>query len=67
MASPTIIDQFGHLKRFIAVLVAAELNAESAWEIEFTNDMRDRFESWGHRMQISDLQRQQICRIAGDI
>lgn len=63
----TIITHFGHRDRFLAVLVAAELNAESAWEIEFTNDMRGRFESWGHRMQLSDLQRQQICRIAGEI
>lgn len=63
----TIITHFGHRDRFLAVLVAAELNAESAWEIEFTNDMRERFESWGHRMQLSDLQRQQICRIAGEI
>lgn len=31
MASPTIIDQYGHADRFKAVLVAAELNASTHW------------------------------------
>jgi hypothetical protein len=62
----TIIDHYGHEKRFLAVLVAAELNARSAWETEFTNDLRERFETWGHRMQLSDLQHQQLTRIAGE-
>jgi hypothetical protein len=66
MAAATIIDQYGHANRFKAVLVAAELNATTHWEIEFTNDLRVRFESWGHRMQLSDLQRNQLNRIAGE-
>lgn len=60
----TIVDHFGHRDRFLAVLVAAELNATSAWEMEFTSDLRERFEKWGYRMQLSDLQHQQLARVA---
>lgn len=66
MGSPTIVQQFGHRDRFLAILVAAELNATTLWEIEFTNDLRERFETWDYRMSLSDLQRQQLCRIAGE-
>lgn len=66
MGSPTIVQQFGHRDRFLAILVVAELNATTLWEIEFTNDLRERFEKWDFRMQLSDLQRQQLCRIAGE-
>lgn len=66
MASTTIIEHYGHRNRFLAVLVAAELNAETNWEVEFTNDLRERFETWGHRMKLSDLQHQQLSRIAGE-
>lgn len=62
----TIITHFGHVDRFKAVLVAAEFNAKSAWECEFTNDLRECFETWGHRMQLSNLQHQQLTRIAGE-
>jgi hypothetical protein len=66
MASTTIIDHYGHRDRFLAVLVAAELNATSHWEMEFTSDLRQRFEQWDYRMQLSDLQHQQLSRIAGE-
>lgn len=62
----TIIDHFGHRDRFLSVLVAAELNATSAWEMEFTSDLRERFEKWDYRMQLSDLQHQQLTRVAGE-
>lgn len=66
MSAPTIVEQYGHVDRFKAVLVAAELNASTAWEMEFTDDLRERFEKWGHRMQISNTQRTQLNRIAGE-
>lgn len=66
MASTTIVDHYGHRDRFLAVLVAAELNATSAWEMDFTSDLRERFEKWDYRMQLSDLQHQQLSRIAGE-
>ena len=66
MSAPTIVEQYGHADRFKAVLVAAELNASTAWEMEFIDDLRERFEKWGHRMQISNTQRTQLNRIAGE-
>jgi hypothetical protein len=66
MSAPTIVEQYGHADRFKAVLVAAELNASTAWEMEFTDDLRERFEKWGYRMQISNTQRTQLNRIAGE-
>jgi hypothetical protein len=66
MSAPTIVEQYGHADRFKAVLVAAELNASTAWEMDFTDDLRERFEKWGHRMQISNTQRTQLNRIAGE-
>lgn len=62
----TIVDHFGHRGRFMAVLVAAELNASTQWEMEFTSDLRARFEQWDYRMQLSDLQHKQLTRIAGE-
>lgn len=62
----TIVDQFGSRERFMAVLVAAELNARNPWECEFTDDMRDSYERHGSRMRISKQQRQQLRRIAGE-
>lgn len=66
MTSTTIIDHYGHRDRFLAVLVAAELNATSAWEMAFTSVLRERFEKWDYRMRLSDLQHQQLSRIAGE-
>lgn len=66
MASPTIIDQYGHANRFKVVLVVAELRARNDWEAKFTNDLRNRFEKRGHRMPLSELQRKQLNRIAGE-
>lgn len=62
----TIITHFVHRDRFLAVLVAAELNAKGAWEVDFVNDLRQRFEQNDTRMLLSNLQRKQLCRIAGE-
>ena len=61
-----IAEQFGHRSRFLAVLVAAELNAKGEWEVDFVNDLRQRFEQHDTRMLLSNLQRKQLCRIAGE-
>lgn len=50
---------------FIATLVMAELNACGQWEIDFTNDMRDRWEKEGDRLVITQLQQTTLRRIAG--
>lgn len=55
---------YGHTSKFLALLVAAELNASNAWECEFVNNMRDNFEKYGERMTMTPLQRKQFNRIA---
>ncbi len=50
---------------FIGTLVMAELNASGQWEIDFTNDMRSRWEAEGDRLVITQLQRTTLRRIAG--
>lgn len=50
---------------FLSTLALAELNAGNQWEIEFTNDMRNRFEAEGDRLVISKLQQNTLRRIAG--
>lgn len=51
-------------RKFLSLLVAAELNASNAWECEFVNNMRARFEEYGERMTMTPLQRKQFNRIA---
>lgn len=55
---------YGHVNRFMALLVAAECNAYTEWECTFINSMRDRFEQYRERMQMTPLQRQQFDRLA---
>lgn len=50
---------------FIGTLVLAELYASSEWEIEFTKDMRDRWDTEGDRLVITQLQQTTLRRIAG--
>lgn len=64
MKHPTITERYRHHKRFLTVLVVAELNARTDWEVEFTNDLRDRYEQYGAQMMLSDLQQTQLDRIA---
>ena len=66
MPAATIADHFHSRARFIAALVAAELNACNSWEFEFTNSLRERFEKWGNRTALSVTQAQQLRRIAGE-
>lgn len=61
---PTITERYKKPDRFVTTLVVAELNASTDWEIEFTNDLRDRFEQYGAQMMLSDLQKTQLDRIA---
>lgn len=64
MKHPTIIERYQDPRRFLTILVVAELNARTDWEIEFTNDLRDRYEQYGAQMMLSDLQQTQLDRIA---
>ena len=55
---------YGHVNRFMALLVAAECNAKTEWECQFINSMRERFEQYRERMQMTPLQRQQFDRLS---
>lgn len=50
---------------FLYSLALAELNASSQWEIDFTKDMRDRWDLNGDRLVITQNQRSTLRRIAG--
>lgn len=50
---------------FIATLALAELYASGEWEIEFTKDMRNRWDIEGDRLVITQLQQTTLRRIAG--
>ena len=50
---------------FIAALALAELYASGEWEIEFTKDMRNRWDTEGDRLVITQLQQTTLRRIAG--
>ncbi|MEG0064735.1 MAG: hypothetical protein RR740_09050 [Pseudomonas sp.] len=50
---------------FLSTLALAELNAGNQWEIDFTNDMRNRFEIEGDRLVMTQLQQTTLRRIAG--
>lgn len=52
-------------EEFIDLLGEAETNASSGWEMDFVEDMRERFAKWGTDMLLSDKQVEQLKRIAG--
>lgn len=62
----TIAQVYGPTTRFTAVLVAAELNAFSDWECQFTNDIRARFEQYGAALMLTPLQRKQLVKLAAN-
>jgi hypothetical protein len=64
MASQTIEELFDHVEEFGALLAVAELQANGAWEIQFTEDMRASFKRYGPRTNLSPAQRQTLERIA---
>ena len=64
MATLCIEEIYGRIEEFTSTLAAAELEARSDWEIEFTTDMRARFKRFGPRTMLSDFQRQALERLA---
>lgn len=61
-----ITQTYGHVNKFKAILVAAELNARTEWECNFTNDIRARFEKYEHKLAMTPLQRKQLNRLAAE-
>lgn len=60
----TLEEQYDRIEEFVATLVAAELHASGAWEIEFTENMRASFDRYGPHTHLSTAQRKQLERIA---
>ncbi|WP_236209867.1 hypothetical protein [Pseudomonas tohonis] len=66
MASKTVAELFPRLEEFDSLLGAAELYAETDWDIQFTDDMRANYTRYGARMYLSDSQHTQLTRIANE-
>lgn len=65
MASDPTGAPFNGRADFLAALALAELSASGEWEIEFTKDVRDRWEKLGDGLVLTQLQQTTIRRIAG--
>ncbi|HHG5326042.1 hypothetical protein I5E47_19490 [Pseudomonas aeruginosa] len=66
MPSRTIEEQFDRVEEFNSLLGAAELNAATTWEEEFTADLRSNFQRYGAHTYLSDAQLEQLERIANE-
>lgn len=66
MPSRTIEEQFDRVEEFNILLGAAELNAATTWEEEFTADLRANFQRYGAHTYLSDAQLEQLERIANE-
>lgn len=65
MIGTTSIEKaYGSTKKFVMVLVAAELNARTEWECNFTNDIRARLEQHGQNLALTPTQRKQLGSLA---
>ncbi|MCV3804761.1 hypothetical protein OHU52_30405 [Pseudomonas aeruginosa] len=64
MPSLTVLERYGQVGEFAALLGAAELNAATTWEEEFTADLRANFQRYGPRMFLSESQHTTLERIA---
>ena len=51
---------------FEELLEGARMNAANDWEESFVADMKNRYTEYGHRMFISDAQKDHLERIAND-
>ncbi len=51
---------------FEGLLESARMNAANDWEEKFVADLQKKFDLYGKRMFISELQQEQLERIADD-
>lgn len=61
-----VIDEFDSETEFEDLLLNADQQASTDWEMSFVEDMRDRFEQYGMNTYISDKQLETLNRIAGE-
>lgn len=65
MNSQTITDLFDDASEFDELLADAENNATSDWDMNFVDDLRNRYDKYGERMYLSERQLEILRRIAG--
>jgi hypothetical protein len=64
MLSASVLDIYDSLEEFIGILVAAELHASGAWELEFVENIRASFNRYGAHTNLSPAQQSKLERIA---
>ena len=62
----TIADMFDSETEFEDLLAEAEERAESRWEMDFVDGLRERFTGYGEKMYLSEKQEEILRRIAGE-
>lgn len=60
----TVKDYFPDIDDFEELLELAESGAETDWEFEFTEDIREKFDKYRENMYLSDAQKESLERIA---
>lgn len=64
MATQSVLEAYDSLEEFIGILVAAELHASGAWELEFVENIRASFKRYGAHTNLSPAQQSKLERIA---
>jgi hypothetical protein len=64
MAAQSVIELYDSLDEFRALLVAAELHANGAWEIEFVETLQQSFRRFAAHTNLSPAQQKVLERIA---
>lgn len=65
MNSQTITYLFDDASEFDELLADAGNNATSDWDMNFVDDLRNRYDKYGERMYLSERQLEILERIAG--
>lgn len=64
--SQQVQDLFDDEAEFSDLVESARMNAANDWEEKFVAGIADKFEEFGKRMYLSDLQLEHLNRIAAD-
>ncbi|MBT9575097.1 MAG: hypothetical protein IV106_29045 [Pseudomonas umsongensis] len=64
MPSQSVLDIYDSIEEFASILVAAELHASGAWELEFIENIRASFKRYGAHTNLSPAQQSKLERIA---
>lgn len=64
MAAQSVEELYDQVEEFTAMLAAAELHANGAWEEDFVENMRASFKRYGPRTLLSVHQQKKLEQIA---